>query len=73
MNKRGNGAEVSIRGCRFELSADGSVLVMASMTQVTTAERIEVGSGASIVTAQAVAGMQSNALIIAKGREGQLL
>ena len=73
VNKGGTGAAVSIRGGRVELSEDGGVLVMAAMTQVTAGERIEVGSGASIVTVQAAVGRQSNALVIAKGKEGQLL
>ena len=46
---------------------------MAAMAQVAAGERIEVGSGASIVTVQSAANRQSNALVIAKGREGQLL
>ena len=73
VNKRGTGAAVLIRGGRFELSEDGGVIVMASVAQLAAGERIEVGSGASIVTVQAAAGRQRNALIIAKGREGQLL
>lgn len=73
VNKQGSGAAVLIRGGRVELSEDGGVIVMASVTQVAAGERIKVGSGASIVTVQAAAGKQSNALIITKGREGQLL
>ena len=73
VNKRGAGAAVLIRGGRVELSEQGGVLVMASMTQVTAGERLEVDSGASIVTVQAASGRQSNALVIAKGSEGQLL
>lgn len=73
VNKGGAGAALLIHGGRVELSKDGGVLVMASMTQVTAGERIAIGSGASIVTVQAVAGRQRNALVIAKGREGQLL
>lgn len=73
VSKEGDGAALLISGGRVELSADQGVLVMAAMNRVTAGERIEVASAASIVTLQAVPGPQNNALVIAKGREGQLL
>ena len=73
VTKEGDGAALLVSGGRIELSADQGVLVMAAMNRVTAGERIEVGSAASIVTVQAVPGPQTNALFIAKGREGQLL